>query len=425
MLNIAIAGLGTVGCGLIEMINSNKGECPVNIVAVSAHNKNKHRLVDISPYEWVDHALDFAKRDDIDCVIELIGGSEGIAHDLVKSSLATGKMVITANKALIADHGYELAAIAEEKDVFFGYEAAVAGGIPVIKALRESFSGNYITAIRGILNGTCNYILTTMRESGRDFKNVLKEAQDLGYAESDPTFDIEGIDAGHKLAILAALGFGVKVPFNRLDIRGITALSPVDSENADKAGYSVKLLGLAERSKTDGITLSVEPCFVSKSNALAHVEGVLNAVQIDCEPLGRSMLVGAGAGAGPTASSVYADVLDAALHIKRPLFGKNLDGLSDLSECFEQDKNEQQSRYYMRLRVEDRAGVIAELAQVLKDYDISISDMEQRGHEKGKDVDLIIVTYDIAAGKMKDAAQKLQQLAVVKDNPVLLRILNE
>lgn len=425
MLNIAIAGLGTVGCGLIEMIERNKDACGVNIVAVSAHNKNKHRLVDISKYEWVNDALDFATRDDIDCVVELIGGSEGIAHDLVSQSLKAGKMVITANKALIADHGYELAAIAEEKDVFFGYEAAVAGGIPVIKALRESFAGNEITAVRGILNGTCNYILTTMRETGRSFADVLKDAQDLGYAESDPTFDVEGIDAGHKLAILAALGFGVKVPFEVLDIKGITAISAADSEQANKSGYRIKLLGLAERDDKGAITLSVEPCFVPKSNALAHVEGVLNAVQIDCEPLGRSMLVGAGAGSGPTASSVYADVLDAAMNIKRPLFGKPLNELSELSSDFAADKANLESRYYIRLRVEDRSGVIAELSTVLRDYNISISDMEQHGRGETKPVDLILMTHDVKAGQMKKAKLKLQELSCVKDKPVILRVLDE
>lgn len=424
-MRIGIAGLGTVGCGLIEMIEAQGADCPLKIIAVSARSRHKKRSINIDAYEWFESPLALAGHQDIDCVVEVMGGSEGAAKELAEAALQHGKAVVTANKALIADYGYELAALAERHDAFFGYEAAVAGGIPVIKALRESFSGNKVQAIRGILNGTCNYILSTMRETGRSFDDVLQEAQKRGYAESDPRFDIDGIDAAHKLAILAALAFGVRVPFAALPVTGIRDITAADISYAREMGYRIKLLGLAEQEENgENISLSVEPCFVDKDSPIAYIEDVLNAVMIDAHPLGQSMLVGSGAGAGPTASSVFADLTDAVHGVKRPLYGRDVSALKCLPNDFQQRQQAQTYRYYMRLAVQDVAGVVADIAAILRDHDISISDMIQHGRDEHNPVDLVLLLHETSFAKLAKAKDEMQNLPSVIGAPMLMRILS-
>ncbi len=316
-LRIAIAGLGTVGAGTLRLLQRNaallasRAGRAIVVVAVAARERGRDRGIDLSGVAWEDDATALATRPDIDVVVELIGGSDGPARALVTAALANGKHVVTANKALVAHHGTALARLAEEKGVAFSFEAAVAGGIPVLKALREGLAANNVQRIYGILNGTCNYVLTTMRETGREFDDVLAEAQRLGYAEADPSFDIDGIDSAHKLALLAAVAFGTEVDFAGVHVEGIRHVSALDIEFAAELGYRIKLLGLARLTEY-GLEQRVHACMVPRSTPIAPIEGVFNAVVIEGDFVGRVMLEGRGAGAEPTASAVVADLLDIA-----------------------------------------------------------------------------------------------------------------
>lgn len=421
-MRIAIAGLGTVGCGFINMIHA-KMPANVEIVGVSARRKDVARVADISAYEWVDDPLEFVTQDDIDCIVELIGGSEGLAKELVFKALKNGKSVITANKALIADHGKELGKVVDAQDVFFGFEAAVAGGIPIIKSLRESFTGNDIQSLQGILNGTGNYILSAMAETGRDFADILKEAQELGYAEADPSFDVGGIDAAHKLAIMAGIAFQQEVSFNDLYVQGIERIKAQDINYAKQAGYRLKTLGIATISNMDNsLNLSVEPCFVHKSHPIAHVDGVLNAVTVKSVPLGMSMLVGNGAGAGPTASSVYADLLDFVSGVKKPLYGV---AQADMSRAVV-NNDKAISKYYIRVHVKDEVGVVAEIASCLAKWNISISDLVQNasdGLQEAEGVDVFIMLHDIDRHSLISAVQELEKSDKVLAEPLALKVL--
>ena len=280
---IGVAGLGTVGAGLIKLLQDNqdviaqRARRPIKVISVIASNKNKDRGVDLSAYDWADSLSVMANDDRIDAVVEMIGGSEGQAKDFVEQALSNGKHVITANKALLAHHGFELAELAEKNNVTIAYEAAVAGGIPIIKTMREGLAGNNITGVYGILNGTCNYILTEMRETGQSFDDVLKDAQEKGYAEAEPSFDVDGIDAAHKLVLLGALAFGVTPDFDSLEIEGISHLTLKDIEQADELGYRIKLIGMAQ-AHDKGFVQTMAPCFVPKNSAIGQVEGVFNAV---------------------------------------------------------------------------------------------------------------------------------------------------
>ncbi|MBT4700697.1 MAG: homoserine dehydrogenase, partial [Rhodospirillaceae bacterium] len=316
-LKIAIAGLGTVGAGTLSVVNEHAdllaSRCgrALQVTAVSARDKTKDRGLSLDGIEWFDDASQMARDADADVVVELIGGSDGIAKDVCEAAIADNKHVVTANKALIALHGTELAAKAEAAGVALAYEAAVAGGIPIIKSLREGLAGNTFKRVYGILNGTCNYILTEMRENGGEFDAVLKDAQELGYAEADPSFDVDGVDAAHKLAILASLAFGCEVNFDAVHIEGIRHVSPMDIQFAGELGYRIKLLGIVAETET-GIEQRVHPCMVAINAPIAAVEGVFNAVVADTDFADTIMHEGRGAGAGPTAPAVVADIVDIA-----------------------------------------------------------------------------------------------------------------
>src|SRR5579863_1000935 len=325
-LKIAIAGLGTVGAGVVALLRRNSALLErhagrkLELVAVSARDRSRERAIDLTGVAWHEDAIAMAAQPGVDVVIELIGGSDGVARQVVTTALGHGKTVVTANKALLAHHGTTLARLAEAKGVALGFEAAVAGGIPILKALREGLAANHILRVCGILNGTCNYILSQMRQTGRDFATVLAEAQSLGYAEADPSFDIDGIDAAHKLALLAAVAFGNTVNFAGVHVEGIRHVTALDIAFAHDLGYRIKLLGLA-RLTEHGLEQRVHPCMVPLAAPLAHVENVFNAVMVEGDFVGRLTLEGRGAGADPTASAVVADLLDIAAGRGAPGFG--------------------------------------------------------------------------------------------------------
>lgn len=421
---LGVVGLGTVGTGVVKIIQQHKDVLamragrPIEITCVSARDANKDRGVDCSSYEWVSSPQDMAERDDVDAIVELVGGSEGLAHDLVTSSLKAGKHVVTANKALLAHHGFELAQLAEDNKVSLAYEAAVAGGIPIIKSMREGFAGNEISAVYGILNGTCNYILTIMRETGRDFADILKEAQELGYAEADPSFDIDGIDAGHKLALLSALAFGTKPDFDNLQIQGISNINSTDISFADKLNYRIKLLGIARR--VDGKVMQVlEPCLVPLSNPLGVIEDVYNAVYVACDSVETPLLTGKGAGEGPTASAVLSDIIDLARGFEVPTFGIPAKDLKDPNWMSLEDTT---SHYYVRLNVLDQAGVIADISAILRDQNISIEGLLQSGRAPGQAVPVVLTTHETRHGDMLKACELFSSLEAVVDEPCLMRI---
>jgi len=351
-------------------------------------------------------------------VIELIGGAGGVARSLVEAALRAGKGVVTANKALLAEAGPALASLAERSGGSLAFEAAVAGGLPVIKTLREGLIGNEFRSLHGILNGTSNYILTEMRESRREFGQVLAEAQALGYAEADPSFDIDGIDAAHKLAILAALAFGGTLPFSAVHVEGIRHLSVADLTYAEELGFRIKLLGIARR-QAGGIELRVHPAMVPKGTPLAHVEGVFNALQIDGDAVGRLMLEGRGAGAGPTASAVVADLADLARGMVLPPYLRPAGQLRPLAIV---PKEEHVGAYYIRLTVVDRPGVIAEVAAALRDEDISVEALIQRARDPGEGVPVVITTHETSEARMSRALARISALASSLKPPQLIRI---
>lgn len=423
-LRIGIAGLGTVGAGVVRILQTHGAEIAkragraIEIVAVNAKSQKKKRGVDLSKYEWVNDPLSLASREDIDVVVELIGGDSGVAKQLVEKSLKAGKHVVTANKALLAKHGFELAELAGKSGASLNFEASVAGGIPIIKALREGFAGNKIGGIYGILNGTCNYILTEMRAAKRDFAEVLKEAQEKGYAEADPSFDVDGIDAAHKLTILTALAFGTKPDFKAIDITGIRHISLRDIEFAEELGYRIKLLGIAREQK-GRIAQSLEPCLVPVDSALGSVEGVFNAVFVEGDFVDRAKLEGRGAGAGPTASAVMSDLIDLARGYYLPAFGLETMNLKAAKWAGPEDIA---SKQYLHLVVLDKPGVIADIAAILRDYKISIETMIQRGRDPGQPVSVVITTHECSRKAIRDAAAKIAKLKTVARKPTVLRI---
>lgn len=421
---IAIAGLGTVGAGVAEIIQHNgplleqRTGRKIEIIAVSARSKGKDRGVDVSKYQWIDNPVELADLKNIDAIVEVIGGSDGPAYALVKGALSKGIHVITANKALLAAHGAELAALAEKNNAALAYEAAVAGGIPVIKALREGFGANNIKAVYGILNGTCNYILTTMREAGADFGAVLKEAQDKGYAEADPTFDVDGIDAAHKLCLLTALAFGAAPDMKIMNVRGIRDIQAVDIKFASSFGYRIKLLGIAwnDQGKVGQV---VEPCLVPEQSALGKVEGSQNAVFVEGDFVGNGLLTGPGAGKGPTASAVVADIMDLARGARVPAFGIPAKDLKSLQPI---DLSVLRSRYYVRLTVLDKPGVIADVSAILRDHQISIESLVQHGRDPDQPVAVVLITHEVTLGDVVKACAQIGKLTVVAEPPCLLRI---
>lgn len=423
-LKIAVAGLGTVGAGVVSLL-ARQGDLiamrcgrPVTVTAVSARDRTRNRDCDISGMAWYDNAVDMAREADCDLVVELIGGSEGIAKETCEAALDAGRHVVTANKALIAVHGADLARRAEAKGLALNYEAAVAGGIPIIKALREGLAGNRIESVQGILNGTCNYILTTMRDTGRAYADVLAEAQHLGYAEADPTFDVDGIDAAHKLAILAALAFGRDVDFDGVHIEGIGRIAAADIEYAEELGYRVKLLGIAT-DNADGVMQRVHPVLVPADAPIAGVEGVFNAVVTEGDAVGTSVLEGRGAGAGPTASAVIGDVMDVAAGRMAPVFGVPVGSLKPASSL---PVARRHGAYYVRLRVFDRPGVIAGVTAALRDENVSMESIIQRGRDPNEPVDVVLTLHETDEARMTRALDRIAQLDAVIEPPHMIRI---
>jgi homoserine dehydrogenase len=423
-LSIGLAGLGTVGVGVLTLLRDNatlvaaRAGRPVLIGAVSARDRARDRGLSLAGLRWFDDPTALAGDPAIDVVVEAIGGAEGPARAVVEATLAAGKPVVTANKALLAVHGADLAARAERHGGDIGFEAAVAGGIPVIKALREGLAGNRITRVAGILNGTCNYILTTMRERGREFADVLADAQRLGYAEADPSFDIDGIDAAHKLAILAALAFGRPVAFGDVHVEGIRRISATDIGLARELGFRIKLLGIAQASEA-GISARVHPCLVPEGSPIAQVEGVHNAVEAEGDFVGRIMLQGRGAGAGPTASAVVADLVDIARGRRTPMWGAASGALSNAPAV---PMERHHGAYYLRLMVVDRPGVIADVTAALRDAGVSLASMLQHGRRPGEAVAVVLVTHETGEAAMRRATDRIAALDAVMEPPVLIRI---
>jgi homoserine dehydrogenase len=423
-LSVAVAGLGTVGGGVLKVLRENadlvaaRAGRPIAVTAVSARDRSKDRGVPVSGLRWYDDPVALAGDPEVDVVVEAIGGSEGPARALADATIAAGKHLITANKALLAVHGDELAAAAEAQGVSLAFEAAVAGGIPVIKALREGLAANRITRVAGILNGTCNYILTQMREHGREFADVLADAQKLGYAETDPSFDVDGIDAAHKLAILAALAFGRPVAFDSVYVEGIRRISALDIGFASELGYRIKLLGIARQTE-HGVETRVHPCMVPQSAPIARVDGVFNAVVAEGNFVGRVMLEGRGAGEGPTASAVVADLIDLARGRTTPVWGAAGAALSTAPSV---PMSAHVGAYYLRLMVVDRPGVIADVTAVLRDEGISLESMLQRGRSPGEAVPVVLVTHETQESAMRVALERIAALDTVMETPALIRI---
>jgi homoserine dehydrogenase len=421
-LTLGVAGLGTVGAGVLKLLADNAGLIaaragrPVAVVAVSARDRARDRGVNVAGLRWYDDPVALAGDAGVDVVVECIGGSEGPAKALVEAALRAGKPVVTANKALLAVHGAALAELAGETPLAF--EAAVAGGIPAIKALREGLAANNLSRVAGILNGTCNYILTTMREQKREFADVLAEAQKLGYAEADPSFDIDGVDAAHKLAILAALAFGRPVDFASVHVEGIRQVSALDFQMAEELGYRIKLLGIAQRTEA-GISTRVHPCMVPQAAPIARVDGVFNAVVAEGDFVGRVVLQGRGAGAGPTASAVVADVIDIARGRFTPVWGSAAGALEAVPSV---PMSAHTGCYYLRLMVVDRPGVIADVTGVLRDHSISLESMLQRGRAPGEAVPVVLTTHECEEAGMRAAIARIEALAAVMEKPVLIRI---
>ena len=423
-LRIGVAGLGTVGVGTVRLLAEHADllaqRCGrrLEVAAVSARERNRDRGVDVSEARWYDDAQGLAADADIDVVVELIGGADGVALDLCRAAIKAGKHVVTANKALIAGHGSELAALAESAGVALGYEAAVGGGIPIVKALREGLAANRVDRVYGILNGTCNYILSAMRESGRDFAEVLAEAQRLGYAEADPGFDVDGVDSAHKLAILASLAFGCRLDFDAVHIEGIRHVSPLDIDYALELGYHIKLLGIAGLTER-GLEQRVHPCMVSVDVPIAHVDGVFNAVVAEGDFVDRTMFSGRGAGAGPTASAVVADLVDIARNRILPVFGIPAGELADIPAASMENHF---GAYYIRLMVVDRPGVMADVTAALRDAEVSVEALIQRGRNPGDVVPVVLTTHETEERAMRQALSRIGELDTVVEAPHMIRI---
>ena len=424
LLRIGIAGLGTVGAGTFQLLREHaellrhRTGRSVVVTAVSAREQGRERGLDLTGIRWHEDARVLAEDPAVDLVCELIGGSEGVARDLVGLALRHGKSVVTANKALLALQGAELAQLAEAAGVQLRFEAAVAGGIPIVKSLREGLAANRILRVYGILNGTCNFILTTMRDTGREFSDVLAEAQALGYAEADPSFDVDGIDAAHKLALLAALAFGGRPRFDAIHIEGIRHVSAMDIAFADQLGYRIKLLGVA-RLTPDGLEQRMHPCMVPAQAPIAQVDGVFNGVVVEGDRVGSVVHEGRGAGAGPTASAVVGDIVDIARGLSLPTFGVPA---SDLALHAIAPMSAHAGSYYIRLMVVDQPGVLADISAVLRDHDVSIESLIQRGRNPGQAVPIVLTSHDTTEADMGGALERIAALPAVLEAPRMIRI---
>jgi homoserine dehydrogenase len=423
-LRLGIAGVGTVGAAVLRLLAQNgrllaeRAGREISVIAVSARDRARDRGVDLKHLRWYDDPLALAADPEVDLVVELIGGAGDPAFALCRAALEAGKPVVTANKALLAHHGAELARRAEANGVPIGFEAAVAGGIPIVKTLREGLVGNRISRIYGILNGTCNHVLTTMRESGRDFDDVLAEAQHLGYAEADPSFDIDGVDAAHKLALLAALAFGCAPNLDGVYIEGIRHVSPLDIAFATEMGYRIKLLGVARRTE-HGLEQRVHPSMVRIGTPISQIEGVFNAVVAEGDQVDATLYSGRGAGGGPTASAVVADIADIAKGASPPVLGVPTAALQTLPTA---PMERHYGAYYFRLMVVDKPGVLADVAACLRDHEVSIESLIQRARNPLEPVPIVLTTHETTEAQMTGALARIGALPTVLEPPHMIRI---
>ena len=429
-INVGLLGIGTVGGGTFAVLERNREEisrragCAITMKMVADKEVDKARRIVGARATVTADALEVVNHPDIDIVIELIGGTT-VAKDLILRAIANGKHIVTANKALLARHGNEIFAAAQKQDVMLAFEAAVGGGIPIIKSLREGLSANRIEWIAGIVNGTCNFILSEMRERGASFDNALKEAQRRGYAEADPTFDIDGVDAAHKTTIMAAIGFGIPMRFESAYVEGISGLQQDDIRYAEELGYRIKLLGITRR-RSKGIELRVHPTLVPARRLIASVEGVMNAILVKGDAVGQTMYYGAGAGAEPTASAVVADLVDVARMLtadpehRVPHFAFQPGQLADTPIL---PMGEVETRYYLRMKVQDKPGVLADITRILADQRISIEAMVQKEPRAGEaEVDIIMLTHLTVEKNVNGAIARIEKLPVVVGKVTRIRL---
>jgi homoserine dehydrogenase len=431
-LRIGIAGLGTVGVSVLQLLRRQHDALKastgrdIRVVAVSARNRARDRGIDLSGIEWYDDPVEIASSDDIDLFVELMGGDEGAARASIEAALTHGKSVVTANKALLAKHGLALARRAEAKKVALAFEASVAGGIPIVKTLREGLAGNQIKRVYGILNGTCNYILSRMELEGLSFEECLADAQRLGYAEADPTFDIGGFDTAHKLSILASLAFGTALDAQAVHIEGIQSITLADLRAAEELGYRIKLLGVAQRT-SHGLEQRVHPTMVPRSSSIAQVMGVTNAVTIDADAVKELTLVGPGAGGDATASAVVADIADIAKGVRTSPFGLPVDGL-EVAERLPMQRHE--GGYYIRLSVFDRLGAAAAIATRMMEKNISLESIMQRRAPNASDqtresVPVILITHATSEHAVREALDAVVRDGYIAEKPQVIRIERE
>jgi homoserine dehydrogenase len=429
-INVGLLGLGTVGGGTLTVLRRNAGEITrragreINVVMAAVRNLDKARQFAGNELEITTDPYAVVNNPDIDIVVELIGGYS-LAYELVMTAIANGKHVVTANKALLALHGNEIFAAAQAKGVMVAFEAAVAGGIPIIKALREGLTANRIEWIAGIINGTTNFILTEMRDKGLSFDTVLKQAQELGYAEADPTFDIEGIDAAHKLMIMSAIGFGIPMQFDKAYTEGISKLTKEDIQYAEELGYRIKLLGITKRTAA-GIELRVHPTLIPAKRLIANVEGVMNSVLVKGDAVGATMYTGRGAGAEPTASAVVADLVDVTRMMtsdpenRVPHLAFQPDALSDTPIL---PIEEVRTSYYLRMRAFDKPGVLADVTRILADLGISIDAMIQKEPSEGEEqVNIIMLTHETVEKNINAAIAKIEALSTTAGKVTRIRL---
>lgn len=420
-LRIGIAGLGHVGTGLIELVQAqDRLRLPglVEIAGVSARSQNRARPVSIDAYTWFDDAATLAEDPNVDVFVELMGGSDGPAKFAVETALKAGKHVVTANKALIAKHGNALAALAAEKQVDLLFEAAVAGGIPIVRVLRDSLAGTEVTRVAGILNGTCNFITTTMLETGRSYEDVLGEAQRRGYAEADPTLDVSGMDAAHKAAILSAIAFSADLDFSKVQVRGIEDIGLLDLSLADRLGFRIKLI--AEGVLTEaGVVCRVEPMALPLNHALARIDGSLNSVRVEGAPLGAVVLTGPGAGSGPTASAVMGDIAKLFRPAIRNAFGR---AEHHVGQNFVTGNNDEVAPFFLRVRLTDKPGTLAALTEALAEEGVSVDKLLQDSADDTGASPVGVVTHRCPRNQLISAIARIEALGVTVEAPRLIRI---
>jgi homoserine dehydrogenase len=431
-LRLGIAGLGTVGSSVVRLLGRHENALadqvgrPVKVVAVSARDRARERDIAVDGLAWFDDPVALAQSDKVDVFVELIGGEDGVARESVLAALRSGKDVVTANKALLAAHGVELAGEAEKHGARLSFEAAVGGGIPIVKALREALAGNRITRLYGILNGTCNYILTRMETEGLSFQECLADAQRLGYAEADPTFDVEGLDTAQKLAILTSIAFGTRIDVKSVFVEGIASITPQDIAAADELGFRIKLLGVAQRTDT-GIEQRVHPTMVPRDSGIARISGVTNAVAVEGDFIGSILLTGPGAGGDATASAVVGDIVDLARGIRVPPLGRPAASLEPYRRA---RMRAHEGGYYLRLMLYDRPGSFASVAKRMADHGISLESIVQRNrppktaprHVQEEAQPVTIITYETTEQAVRDALASIEAAGEVVGRPQMIRI---